>query len=133
MERSLPRDDHAPAGVKGWQLWFSLLAGTIIWVIHLMIVYPLTSLTCEWGWFPFTVGRFSGLQIVQIVVTVAASLLTVVAGVLAFRNRQQLMEEGSLETDRHRFMATLGLALNILFTALILIALIPIISLPACG
>ncbi len=133
MERTLPSDDRAPTGVKSWQLWFSLVAGTVVWVIHLMIVYPLTSLTCEWGWFPFTVGPLTGLQVVQIVVTVISGLITVVAGVFAYRNRQRLMNDESLEVNRHRFMSELGFALNVIFTALIVISLVPILVLPQCG
>ncbi len=133
MERMLPSDDRAPTGVKSWQLWFSLVAGTVVWALHLMIVYPLTSLTCEWGWFPFTVGTLTGLQVVQIVATVISGLITLIAGVFAFRNRQHLMNDDSLEINRHRFMAELGLALNIIFTALIVISLVPIFLLPPCG
>lgn len=133
MERTLPSDDRAPTGVKSWQLWFSLVTGIVVWVVHLMIVYPLTSLTCEWGWFQYTAGSLTGLQIVQIIVTLVAGGITLIAAVLAFRNRQRLINNESLEVNRHRFMAALGLALNIMFTALIVIALIPILSLPQCG
>jgi NAD/NADP transhydrogenase beta subunit len=133
MERTLPSDDRAPTGVKSWQLWFSLAAGIVVWVVHLMIVYPLTSLTCEWDWFQYTVGSLTGLQIVQIAITLVAGAITFIAAVLAFRNRQHLMNNEALEVNRHRFMAALGFALNIMFTALIMIALIPILSLPQCG
>ncbi len=133
MERTLPRDDYAPAGVKSWQLWFSLVAGTIVWMLHLMIVYPLTSLTCEWGWFPFMVGALSGLQVIQLVVTVIAAVITIVAGYFAFQSRRRLGNGGMPDTSRHRFMAWLGLALNIMFTALIVISVIPILTLPPCG
>lgn len=133
MERTLPTDNQAPPGIKSWQLWFSLAAGVVTWSLHLMIVYPLTSLTCEWGWFPFTAGGLTGLKVVQIVVTVIAAAITVVAGFLAFQNQRRLRDGETVETNRHFFMARLGFALNILFTALIVFSLIPIVSLPQCG
>ena len=89
MERTVPTDNPPPSGIKSWQLWFSLGAGIIVWVIHLMIVYPLTSLSCEWGWFPSAVGGLSGLQVVQIIVTVIAAIITIVAGFLAFQNQRR--------------------------------------------
>lgn len=133
MERTVPTDNAPPSDIKSWQLWFSLGAGIIVWVIHLMIVYPLTSLSCEWGWFPSAVGGLSGLQAVQIAVTVIAAIITGVAGFLAFQNQRRLHTQEPIETNRHYFMAQLGLALSIIFTALIVISLIPILSLPACG
>ncbi len=133
MERTLPQDDHAPPGVKRWQLWFSLGAGVALWGLHLMIVYPITSLTCEWGWFPFSVGVLSGLQFVQIVVTVIAAAATLLAGYFALQNLQRLGNGEVPDANRHRFMAYLGITLNILFFMLIVVTLIPIALLPPCG
>lgn len=132
MGHDLPRDDSPPAGVKSWQLWFSLGAGVAVWLLHLMIVYPLTSLTCEWGWFPFTVAGLDGLQIIQIIVTIIAAAITIVAGYLGLQNARQLRTT-AVNADRHYFMAWLALALNILFAALIVIAIVPIVTLPICG
>lgn len=133
MDRTIPNDTPAPPGIKSRNLWLSLAAGVVVWVIHLFVVYALTSLTCVWGWFPFEVGGLSGLQVVHIVVTIIAALITVMAGFLAFQNKKRLREQIPADTNRHYFMAQLGVALNLLFTALILLSLIPILSLPACA
>ncbi|GAB4515331.1 MAG: hypothetical protein OHK0046_18630 [Anaerolineae bacterium] len=133
MERTLPRDDRPPAGVSSGQLWFSLAVGTVVWALHLMIVYPLTSLTCRWGWFPFDFAGLSGLQVVQSIATVIAAAITIIAGWLAYRNFQRLDDDQGMKSDRHVFMAQLGLALNILYTALIVVAFVPILTLPQCG
>jgi hypothetical protein len=131
MEQTLPRDDHAPSNIKSWQLWFSLLGGIVVWSLHLMIVYPLTSLNCEWGWFETNTGGLSGLQGIQIVVTVIAAVITGIGGLFAWRNRQQLSQVS--DNHRHRFMANMGFGLNILFTSLIVVSLVPILTLPPCG
>lgn len=133
MGHQLARDDRAPSGVKDWQLWFSLLSGFVVWVIHLMIVYSLTSLACEWGWFPFTVVGLAGLKIVQIVVTVIAAMVIGLGGYYALRNRERLGDSEIPEANRHHFMVYLGLALSMLFFALVAISIIPILVLPACG
>ena len=130
MEHTVPHDHQPPPDVKSWQLWFSLAAGTVVWLIHLMIVYPLTSLTCEWGWFPSTVNGLTGLQVVQIIITIIAAIIIAVAGVFAFQNQRRLRTQ---EINRHYFMAQLGLALNILFFALVVVSLVPILSLPVCS
>ncbi len=133
VERTLPRDDHAPPGIRSWQLWFSMGAEVVVWSLHLLLVYPLTSLTCEWGWFPFEVGGLAGLQVVQLMVTIIAGLVTAAGALFAHRNRQRLDGQDNTMTSRHRFMAELGLALSVLFTALIVIAVVPILTLPICG
>jgi len=133
MEQSVPHDDSAPAGVKSWQLWFSLATSTISWIVHLMVVYSLTSLSCEWGWFPFEVGELAGLQVIQLFVTLIATAITLFAGFLAYRNHRRIAANEVINADRHHFMAYLGIALSTFYTALIVISLIPILSLSPCA
>ncbi len=133
MDYMVPRDDPAPAGVKSWQLWFSLAAGTAVWVIHLLLVYALTSLTCEWGWFPFEVGGLAGLKVVQISITLVTGAVTILAGSFAFQNQRRLADATRADSGRHYFMARLGLALNLIYTALIAVSLIPILIIPPCA
>lgn len=135
MENTVPSDHSPPAGVRSWQLWFSLAAGTVVWMIHLTAVYALTSLTCEWGWFGASYGTAgpSGLQVVQIVLTAIAAAITIIAGVLAVRGLRRMRGDDPEAAGRHVFMARLGIGLNILFTALIVISIVPVLTLPQCG
>ncbi|MEQ8673825.1 MAG: hypothetical protein RLP44_18460 [Aggregatilineales bacterium] len=129
MDHSLPHDNPTPAGVKRWQLWFSLFAGTFVWVLHLLTVYPLTSLTCEWDWFPSEIAGLHGLRFIQILITLVALAIVLQAGYFAFNIQRHLTPQNS----RHLFMARLGLALNIIFAGLIAFAVVPILALPVCG
>lgn len=127
---------HEYAEVRTWQLWFSLAAGIVAWALHLMIVYPITSLTCEWGWFPSTILGLSGLKFVQLVVTIVAALLVGFALVLALNNWRSLraaVPDDQPEAARVPFMAYMGVLLNIVFLASILLAIVPILVLEPCG
>jgi hypothetical protein len=133
MEQQLAQDDPAPSGVKSWQLWYSLASGVIVWSIHLLIIYALTSLACEWEWFSLTAAGLNGLQIIQLIVTVIAGAAVWLGGFFALRNRQRLGNGAAPDENRHRFMVYLGLALSILFFALVTFPIITILVLPPCG
>jgi hypothetical protein len=133
MEHTVPTDQSPPAGVRSWHLWFGLAAGVVVWMIHLTAVYALTSLTCEWGWFESSGDGLTGLQVVQIALTVVAAAITIVAGLLALRGLRRMRDTDAGAAGRHRFMAQLAVGLNLIFTALIVISLVPVLTLPQCG
>jgi len=118
------------------QTGFSLAAGPVIWALHMAIVYPVTSLTCEWGWFPAEILGMPGLRFFQLAVTAVAAAIVGVAGLLALREWRALREPASdQEPDAalSPFMAMLGVLSNALFLLAILVAIVPILTLAPCA
>jgi hypothetical protein len=123
---------------KDKQTWLCLLLGTLVWFLHLNLVYPLTSLACRWGWFPFSVGSLSGLQVVQVGITVIAAALIVGMMFVAGRNWRVFQTTrdvslGGTEADRHPLMPFVTMLLNGVYLLFVLTSLVPVLALPACG
>src|SRR4051812_46300602 len=77
---------HETTPVNDRRTWQCLLFGVAIWFLHLNLVYPLTSISCHWGWFPFTVAGIPGLRFIQLVVTAIAGVLLVTLIYMPWRN-----------------------------------------------
>src|SRR3954462_6735368 len=78
------------------RIGLAFIGGTLVAAIYLMSVYPLTSLTCHWGWFATPTSGF-GLKMIQFVVTVIAAGLIAGCGTLAFREWRRTQTEGQRE------------------------------------
>src|SRR3982751_2150436 len=96
--------DETATSVKDRSTWLSLLAGTVIWFLHLNIVNAITSLTCEWGWFPFTIAGIAGLRFIHIVVSLIAGVAIAAIIVLSWRSWHK-GQPTQTEADRHHLMA----------------------------
>lgn len=119
------------------RVWISLVGGIAVWALHLMIVYPLTSLTCRWGWFSSTIAGMAGLHFVQMVVTVIAALLMIILGISAMREwrRNRSDEESMLQetaSARRPLMAFVAMVLNGFFLLAILLSFVPIFAIEPC-
>jgi hypothetical protein len=124
-------------------LWFGALSGPIVWSLHFLIGYGLTEIACRLGILESQVMGLPVLSIIILLLTLAALLITLFAGVLAYRNWQDLKRASlapSLATglqrvdqDSGRFMAFGGLLLNGLFSFLILATGLPTLVLSPCG
>jgi small-conductance mechanosensitive channel len=119
-----------------FRLWTCLLVGSAVWAVHLMVVYPLASLTCRWGWFGTTEAD-AQLRIVQTVATLVAAGLIAWFGYVAFQTWLQSRHAGhtelsEAETARITMQAFVTLLLNALYFLIILIMLAPIFVLPLC-
>jgi hypothetical protein len=131
------------------RLTLSLVGGTLVWGLYFSSMHALTSLSCRFGWFGVP-GATSGLRLVQIVCTIAAAALIVVAGFIAYNlwrsTRRtassdsgvpgQPIEPGNLEQTIAAytpFIAFVLVLLNALYLLIILISLAPIATLAPCG
>ncbi len=123
------------------RIGLSLLGSAIIWAIHLMIVYPLTSLACRWSIYDWTAGGLTGLKIVQLIATAVA--LVLVGGLWwnayhewTLTKQPDTSEEPEAfeeRAERSPFLAFLALLLTSLFFLTIALAIVPILTLEQCG
>lgn len=125
-------------GTSGGRIVLCLLGGTLVWGLYLMIVYPLTSLTCHWGWFDVTTTGAPGLKTVQLLVTAVALVLVAVCGYVAFvewrRSQAAAGAEGrQIKAESNTLLGYVALLLNGLYALIIAVSLIPIFTLPVCA
>ncbi|MEZ4733968.1 MAG: hypothetical protein R3E79_43300 [Caldilineaceae bacterium] len=126
-------------GIRQRGLWSSLATGAVIWSLHLVVSYAIVSLACERGLLQTIWGGFLLARWLAIGITILAAAGVLYAGVIAYRNWQQLhrrsavdaADNGELE-GRFRFMALLGVLLNSIFLLAILVSLFPTVFLPLC-
>ncbi len=124
---------HVYHAVSLRQLWYSLATGAVVWSLHLIISYMLSSLACERGLFQAVWNGYTLSRWIVIGLTVLSILLVSYAGIVAYRNWQQLRRgNGSEPAGRFRFMAYAGIVLNGIFLLSILISLIPTLLMPLC-
>lgn len=121
-------------------IWLSLLLGFVVWFLYFNLVYPLTSLTCRWGWFQFNILGMPGLRFIQLVLTVITLLLIGSFIYLPWHNWLRA-EAGSDKEDRlhqtskdpRSLMALVSMLLNSLFGLFVIATFIPIFALNPCG
>ena len=117
-----------------WSLWFSLLAGPIVYSLHFMLVYFVVEAACVENLLRFTWLGLNGISWVVVALTILAALLNGLAGLLAYRNWQQRKEsEGGTRGSYAPFMALVGVSLNALFTVTILVTGLPALFLQPCA
>jgi len=115
-------------------LWFSLLAGPIVYSLHFMLVYFVVEAACVVGLLRFAWLGINGIAWVVVALTILAALLNGLAGVLAYRHWQQRKEsEGGTRGSYAPFMALVGVSLNALFTVTILVTGLPALFLQPCA
>jgi hypothetical protein len=119
------------------RIWVSLIGGTFVWALYLMIVYPLTSLACQWGWFAAPTEG-SGLKMIQTLATLLAAGLVAGSGYVVFSEWQRTRTESNAEAGettaaRIPMLAFVTLLLNSLYLLIILVSLLPILMLAVCG
>jgi hypothetical protein len=119
-------------------IWLGLVGGTIVWFLHFNIDYPLTSLACRWGWFPWTVAGMPGLKVVQLTVSIVSAVLVASLGWLCLREWRRTGsdeddEKRETEAVRMSFMAFVVALLNGLYLVIIVLSMVPILTLNACG
>jgi hypothetical protein len=69
--------------------WRSLLAGSLVWFIHLNASYELASVACKWGQLSSTVAGVPALSVVEAGLTAAAALLLLAFIYLPWRDWRQ--------------------------------------------
>lgn len=120
-----------------WQLWSTLVAGPLIWSVHLVASYALVSVACQWGFLQSELLGITGLRLVLLVFTAIAALVVLYTGYLAYGNWRDIHDnqrnDEKLENDRYHFMVYSAVILNGLFFAILLVSLAPVVFLNLCG
>jgi hypothetical protein len=128
--------DYRHEPVKGWQLWYGVGAGPVIWAAHLVVVYALQTLGCEWGWLLDWVWGMPALRLALILVTLAAVAAILFGGFLALGNWRLVRHErknGNPEQNRFTFMTYSGVALSLLFATTTALKIVPILTIGICA
>jgi len=124
------------------QTQWSLFLGILIWFLHLNIINALISVSCKWGGLTVPIGRWSGLQLVAVIITVILLAAMVFLIFLPWRNWRSFQTEPpprnpdmlrDTEVYRRSMMAFITMGLNGFLALYILAALVPMFSLKACG
>jgi len=112
-----------PVGLSNRSQWFGFLAGPLTWFLHMIVFYVLAEFGCT----PGADNRYFTYESVVtaiVVVTIAATTVTVFSGTIAFRNLRrtaQVDTDRYLMADREHFMSWMGLWCSVLFGLAMLI------------
>lgn len=124
----------APPEEKGQSsaLWFGMLAGPTAWAIQVASGYILEDTACSPA---STSEAILGIRIVPLftVVTAVLAIVTLVAGVTAFRCSRRLGPgDDTVSAQRARWMARAGIIVSVLFFVIIGLAFASFAILSAC-
>lgn len=119
-----------------------LFLGIIVWFIDLNTVYALSSLSCEWSWFAFTVAGIQGLVVIEAMITLIAMLMMAFMIYVPGRNWRKfqtakvtdnppLLED--TEKDRRPLLAFVAMLLNSFFFLFLIATFVPLAVLKVCA
>jgi hypothetical protein len=120
----------------------SLMLGTLVWFVHLNLVYNLASLACTWSWLAFTIMGLSGLQLVETIITLIALPLMLFLIYVPwrvwrrFQTKQPPANPDMLEDtekDWRSLVAFIVMLLNSFYFLFIVSMFVPIFALGPCG
>ena len=115
-------------------LWLRLLAGPVIYAVYFMAAYLLVEAACTTVLLAFTWSGTNGVTITVLALTglaLAAVLLSLALHAIRWR---RLPPRNDPETgDPDRFVAQVGIMLDLLFTLLVLATGAPALLLAPCG
>jgi hypothetical protein len=134
MGEQITEFQHEP--VKGWQMWYTVGAGPVIWAGHLVVAYALQVLGCYWGWLGQNVWGMPALRLALLLVTLAAVAAILFGAFLGLSNWRRVRDErtgGSPEHNRFTFMTYSGIALSLLFATVTGLKIVPILTIGICA
>lgn len=119
---------------QGW-LWFGVATGPIAWALHLVLVYAVQTLSCQWGFLQFNVLGLHALRLTLLLLTGLILAIVIWSSFVAYGFWRQFGNNGvdRPEGDRFRFMAFSGLLLNIFFAVAIVLSMVPVLTLSICA
>jgi hypothetical protein len=109
-------------------LWTSIVAGPVIWALHMQMRYSMVQWACD-----------TGREAMLMIPAVVAMLLVIASAVLAWRMLRQIDATFTTEElntwpqlDRRRFMAICGVGISLMSLLLIIAQTIPGFIVGAC-
>jgi hypothetical protein len=124
------------------QTRWSLSLGILVWLLHLIVMEALISVSCKWGGLTVPIGGLSGLQILEAVITLITVLSLGFFIFLAWRQWRSFQTEKPVtnpdllhDTEEYTrpFMAFIAMSLNGFLILYTLATFVPMFSLKACG
>lgn len=110
---------------EDWILWLVVLIPPVIWALRFLIVYPLVYVSCV-----------TGTSLLINLISVAATVITTAAGVVAWRNWKRLTAGDRAFTagprSRPEAMAFSGVLFSGFFLSLILLEWSPVFFINPC-
>lgn len=140
-----PTDAAHPAPLRHrvsvWALWFGLFGAPLVWSLQILIGYAFDSHGCFPHRRPLATPVFSWLWTLQLVVGLVCLAIALAAAVVAWRAWQSTYDERGGDHERllevgegrTRFMAFAGVLVSVLFALGVVLNLIPMFLVPACG
>ena len=125
--------------IRTFDLWLSLASGPLLWAAYHSLIYAISSLACQKGfWLNPVLGPFSTLTLVLLGIALVVLLLMAFAGYRAYTRWKDLRGGDPTAIDhpertRPGFMVFSALALNILFGAATLVTFLPTLYFEPCS
>jgi hypothetical protein len=115
-------------------LWLRLLAAPILYAIYFMAAYLLVEAACNTGLLNFSLVGTNGVTVVVLGLTGVALAAVLISLVLHITRLRQLPPRRDPETgDPDRFVARVGIMLDLLFVLLVLATGAPALLLAPCA
>ena len=112
----------------GKRLWFSFLAGPVVYSLYFLVVYTLGEFGCLSGLQYVGLFGWSTIRLGVTVLTIVAALVTLGVGVVSFRKWRQIRQELEAHDEGYpQFMLFVGTWLNGFFTVIILLTGVPML------
>lgn len=117
----------------GLLLWFAVLGGVLSWAVHSLAAWSIDELTCEAGHDNLAGFPLTGAVALAVLLPAAGAATALVVSVLAWRR----LHPGPRADDdrslgRAHLLAVVGLWLNVLALAMIVLGGVAALVLPPC-
>lgn len=117
----------------GLLLWFAVLGGVLSWTVHSLAAWSIDELTCEAGHDKLAGFPLTGAIALAVLLPAAGAAAALTVSALAWRRtRAELPEGGERSVGRAHLLAFVGLWLNALAMAMILLGGVAVLVLPVC-
>lgn len=121
---------------------WSLFLGITIWFLHMNLLNALVSVSCKWGWLTYPVGKLSGLQLAETIISITAMLALLILIYIPWRIWQEFQTEKPTENpqllqeteqDSRPLVAFIAMLMNGFLFLFVIATFVPMFALKACG
>jgi|HigsolmetaAR206D_1030411.scaffolds.fasta_scaffold01069_14 hypothetical protein len=117
----------------GLLLWFAVLGGVLSWTVHSLAAWSIDELTCEAGHDNLAGFPLTGAVALAVLLPAAGAATALVVSVLAWRRlRPGPRADDDRSLGRAHLLAVVGLWLNVLALAMIVLGGVAALVLPPC-